>query len=66
LAGGADPGEGAWNIGAHESGKIPRVELIGTEQKVNWKQSPESLHVDLPKQYRPAVDYAAALKITLA
>ncbi len=47
-------------------GKIARVELIGTEQKLNWKQSAEGLRVELPKQYRPAVDYAAALKVTLA
>ena len=47
-------------------GKIARVELIGTGEKVNWRQSAENLHVDLPKQYRPAVDYAAALKVTLA
>jgi hypothetical protein len=33
---------------------------------VNWKQLPDGLRVELPKQYRPAVDYAAALKVTLA
>jgi alpha-L-fucosidase len=42
------------------------VELIGTDVKVNWRQSPDGLHVDLPSQYRPAVDYAAALKVILA
>ena len=47
-------------------GKIAAVELIGTGEKVNWRQSADGLHVDLPRQYRPAVDYAAALKVILA
>jgi alpha-L-fucosidase len=47
-------------------GKIAAVELIGTGEKVNWRQSADGLHVDLPRQYRPAVDYAAALKVVLA
>ena len=47
-------------------GKIARVELIGTEERVKWRQSPEGLHVNLPTQYRPAIDYTAALKVTLA
>lgn len=51
---------------ATNPGKIARVELIGTGEKMNWRQSPEGLRVDLPKRYRPAVDYAAALKVALA
>jgi hypothetical protein len=49
-----------------QPGKIARVELLGTGAKLNWKQLPEGLRVELPKQYRPAADYAAALKVTLA
>ena len=49
-----------------QPGKIAKVELLGTGAKVNWKQLPDGLRVELPKQYRPAVDYAAALKVTLA
>jgi alpha-L-fucosidase len=45
--------------------KIARVELIGTGERLNWKQTGEALRVELPRQYRPAVDYAAALKVTL-
>jgi alpha-L-fucosidase len=48
-----------------QPGKIARVELIGTSERVNWKQTGEGLHVELPRQYRPAVDYAAALKVTV-
>ncbi|HEX4032630.1 MAG TPA: alpha-L-fucosidase [Terracidiphilus sp.] len=51
---------------ATNPGKIAHVELIGTEQKLKWKQSADSLRVELPDRYRPASDYAAALKVTLA
>ncbi len=51
---------------ATHPGKVAHVELLGTEGKVKWKQDGDALRVDLPKQYRPAVDYAAALKIKLA
>ena len=47
-------------------GRIARVELIGTEERVKWRQFPDGLHVDLPMQYRPTVDCATALKVTLA
>ena len=46
-------------------GKVARVELLGTGSRVRWKQDADALRVDLPKQCRPAVDYAAALKVTL-
>jgi alpha-L-fucosidase len=49
-----------------QPGKVARVELLGTGETVNWKQDTDGLRVELPKQYRPAVDYAAALKVTLA
>lgn len=48
-----------------QPGKIARVELIGTGERLNWKQTGEGLRVELPRQYRPAVDYAAALKVTI-
>jgi len=51
---------------ATSPGKIARVELIGTQETVNWRQSADGLHVELPRQYHPAVDYAASLKVTLA
>ena len=51
---------------ATNPGKIGNVELIGAQERVKWTQSAEGLRVELPKQYRPAVDYAAALKVTLA
>jgi alpha-L-fucosidase len=51
---------------ATKPGKVARIELLGTGEKVSWKQHPESLRVEIPKHYRPNVDYAAVLKITLA
>ncbi len=50
----------------HQPGKVKRVQLLGTDEKVHWKQTPEALRVSLPKQYRPAADYAAALRVSLA
>ena len=46
--------------------KIGKVELLGTNAEVKWKQQPESLDVTLPLDFKPPVDFAAALKITLA
>lgn len=50
---------------ATKPGKVETVQLLGTGQNVTWKQTPEGLSIELPKQYRPTVDYAAALKIRI-
>jgi len=52
--------------GASDPGKIERVQLLGTEEKLDWKQTAEGLHVTLPKQYRPRRDYAVVLKVSVA
>ncbi len=49
-----------------QPGKIAKVELLGTGATLNSNQLPDGLRVELPKQYRPVVDYAAALKLTMA
>jgi hypothetical protein len=46
-------------------GKIGNVELLGTDEKVLWKQTPDGLRVELPKRYHPQTDFAAALKVSL-
>ncbi len=51
---------------AGNPGKIAHVQLLGTDEKLSWKQSASGLRVELPKQYHPSTDYAAALKISLA
>lgn len=43
-------------------GRVEHVELLGTSKRPNWKQTASALRVTLP-EYRPAADYAAALKI---
>jgi alpha-L-fucosidase len=47
-------------------GKVAKVELLGTDRKVTWKQAADALHAELPKDYQSPVDYAAVLKISLA
>ena len=49
-----------------QPGKIKHVQLLGTEEKLAWKQTDAGLRVELPKRYRPATDFAASLKISLA
>jgi alpha-L-fucosidase len=51
---------------AMQPGKIGHVQLLGTEERLTWKQSDAGLRVQLPKNFRPKVDYAAALKVSLA
>ena len=53
-------------MAATNPGKVGNVQLLGTEDKVLWKQMPEGLRVELPKSYHPAEDFAAALKISMA
>ena len=51
---------------ATQPGRIGSVNLIGTGEKLRWRQGPDALRVTLPAQYKPAVDFAAALKVSLA
>jgi alpha-L-fucosidase len=51
---------------ATRPGKVAKLELLGTDQLVSWKQRTDALMVELPKLYKPAADYAAVLKVTLS
>lgn len=51
---------------ATKPGKIGHVQLLGTQEKVQWDQQAAGLRVELPAHYHPKADYAAALKITLS
>jgi alpha-L-fucosidase len=48
-----------------QPGKIAQVQLLGTDEKIQWNQTGSGLYVQLPPRYRPDADYAATLKITL-
>ncbi|MGH9584145.1 MAG: alpha-L-fucosidase [Bryobacteraceae bacterium] len=51
---------------ATKPGKIEHVELMGTQEKLDWSQDATSLRVKLPANYHPRSDYAAALKVILS
>jgi alpha-L-fucosidase len=53
------------SLGTANAAKVGRVELLGTGEKLRWRQASDGLHVELPKTYKPAVNYAAALKVSL-
>ena len=50
---------------ATQPGKIEHLQLLGTDEKLKWKQTADGLRVELPRQYHPTTDFAAALKISL-
>jgi alpha-L-fucosidase len=47
-----------------QPGKIEHVALLGTDERVKWKQTGESLEVKLPAKPGPASEYGAALKVS--
>ena len=51
---------------AAQPGKIKDVRLLGTDERLKWTQRADGLHVELPPNYHPIADYAAALKLLLA
>jgi alpha-L-fucosidase len=51
---------------ATQPGKVGNVQMLGTDEKLKWKQSADGLRVELPKQFGPTTDYATALRISLA
>ncbi len=52
--------------GSNSPGKVGHVQLLGTDERVSWKQMPDGLRVELPKGYRPSTDFAAALKVSIS
>jgi alpha-L-fucosidase len=49
-----------------QPGRVLNVELLGTQAKLRWKQKSNGLTIEPPTSYHPAVDLAAAFKITIA
>jgi alpha-L-fucosidase len=58
--------ESLGSAAATKPGKVGHVQLLGTDEKVSWEQMPNGLRVELPRNYRPSTDFAAALKVSLA
>jgi len=48
-----------------QPGKVLKVELLGSGEKLRWRQAAEGLRVTLPAMYKPAADFAAALKVSV-
>ncbi len=46
-------------------GKVAHVELLGSPEKVQFRQTAQGLRIEPPRQ-KPASDYAVAFKLTLA
>jgi alpha-L-fucosidase len=58
----------AQSLGTNSSaqpGKIENVQLLGSDERLHWKQAAEGLRLELPKQVHPTTDFAAALKVVL-
>jgi alpha-L-fucosidase len=51
---------------ATQPGKIEHVQLLGTDDKLKWRQTSDGLRVELPRHFQPVSDFAAALKVSLA
>lgn len=45
-------------------GRIRHVELLGTDESVVWTQHDHELRVELPRNFVPIANYAAAFKLT--
>jgi alpha-L-fucosidase len=49
-----------------QPGKVANVQILGTDERMKWKQKADGLRVELPKQFGPTTNYATALKISMA
>ena len=46
-----------------QPGKVAHVELLGTGARLRWIQNADGLHIELPEQYVPPVDYSAVFRV---
>ena len=54
------------SLGKAAGAAVKAVEVLGTEAKPQWTQSPDQLTIDLPPGFRPATDFAITFAVTLA
>jgi alpha-L-fucosidase len=50
---------------ANRPPKVGRVELLGSTEKIRWKQNSDGLRIELPSR-KPALDYAVVFKLSVA
>jgi len=50
---------------AHRSTKVTNVEMLGSPEKISFRQADDALHINRPEQ-KPASDYAIAFKLSVA
>ena len=50
---------------ATRSGKVAHVEMLGSPEKLHWRQNADGLRIELPQQ-RPASDFAVVFKLSMA
>ncbi|HEV2498289.1 MAG TPA: alpha-L-fucosidase [Terriglobia bacterium] len=50
---------------ANRPGKVRRVELLGSTERIHWRQTPDSLRIEPPKE-KVSPDYAVSFKLSLA
>jgi alpha-L-fucosidase len=50
---------------ANRAGKVAHMELLGSPERIRFKQSSQGLRIEQPRQ-KPASDYAVVFKLSLA
>ncbi|HVH85081.1 MAG TPA: alpha-L-fucosidase [Terriglobales bacterium] len=50
---------------AHDPPKVANVEMLGSPEKISFRQADDGLHINRPQQ-KPASDYAIAFKLSVA
>lgn len=56
----------SFGASAAKSAKVAHVELLGSPEKIHFKQSAEGLRIEAPRQKPTSGDYAVAFKLSLA
>ncbi|HTS14009.1 MAG TPA: alpha-L-fucosidase [Candidatus Limnocylindrales bacterium] len=55
----------SFGAAAAKAPKVAQVELLGSQEKIRFSQNADALRIDMPRQ-KPASEYAAAFRLTLA
>jgi len=50
---------------ATKPGKIKDVQVVGSDERLKWKQTADGLHIELPTQHKPYNNHALSFRILL-